>query len=191
MPIRRPLSPGGGWVEVSLYREYADLARAHLIARRYFEAIIVSCVGYDVLMNTLLDRIRLRHDDKLTPEQRNKIGGIKDRLPAGKILDKLEEAEVIHSRLIRALRKFNKERNNVIHPLEIRKKADPNGNTSHSLSLKQEAVVPLNATKGDAERYYRLFCHIIDLPGGESPRSQEKELLAYLRERKKGRGKVS
>lgn len=190
MPIRRPLSPGGGWVEVSLYKAYADLARAHLTAGRYFEAIVVSCVGYDVLMNTLPDRIRLHHGDKLMPEQQGKVGGIKDRRPAGTILNELEEAEVIHSRLIRALRKFNKVRNNVIHPLE-RAKVGPDGNVSHSLRLKQEAVVPPNATKGDAERYYRLFCHIIDLSGGSSPRREEEELLAYVRERKKGRGKVS
>jgi hypothetical protein len=181
MPIRRPLSPGGGWIEVSLYREYADLAREHLTAGRYFDAIVVSVVGYDVLVNTLPDRIRLHHYDKLPSKQRKVIGDIEagDRLTAGKILNKLKDANILHWRLDRALKQFNQERNKVIHPIERQEKVDPNGSTFYVLSLKQEAVVPHKATKEDAERYFRYFCHIIDLSGGESPRKNEKASRAY------------
>src|SRR5437016_1929525 len=116
MPIRRPLSPGGGWIEVSLYRAYADLARENLTAGRYFEAIVISSVGYDVLVNTLPDRIRLHHFDKLTSEQQKVIGDIEagDKLTAGMILSKLKNANILHWRLDRALKQFNQERNAVI-----------------------------------------------------------------------------
>ena len=176
MPIRRPLSPGGGWIEVSLYRAYADSAREHITAGRYFDAIVVSSVGYDVLMNALPDRIRLHHFDKLTPGQKKVIGNIEtgDRLTAGMILNKLKNADILHRRLVHALTEFNDERNKVIHPIERQKKLDPNGNTLYVLSLKPDAVVPEKATKENAERYFRYFCHIIDLSGGESPLKSEK-----------------
>jgi hypothetical protein len=181
MPIRRPLSPGGGWIEVSLYRAYADLASEHLTAGRYFDAIVVSSVGYDVLVNTLPDRIRLHHYDKLTPEQQKVIGDIEagERQTAGTILNKLKDADILLWRLDRALRQFNQERNTVIHPIERQEKFDPNGSTYYVLSLKQGAIVPHKATKEDGERYYRYFCHIIDLSGGESPRKNEKASRAY------------
>ncbi len=195
MPIRRPLSPGGGWIEVSLYRAYADLAREHLTAGRYFDTIVVSSVGYDVLVNTLPDRIRLHHYDKLTPKQQKVIGDIEagDKLTAGMILNKLKDANILHWRLDRALRQFNQERNKVIHPIETQEKADPNGSTSYFLSLKPGAIVPYKATKEDADRYFRYFCHITDLSGGESPRKNEKMRRTYpsiselLRQRKEKR----
>jgi hypothetical protein len=181
IPIRRPLSPGGGWIEVSLYRAYADLARENLTAGRYFEAIVVCSVGYDVLVNTLPDRIRLHYYDKLTPDQQRVIGDIEasDRQTAGTILNKLREANILHRRIDNALSHFNKERNTVIHPIEIQEKLNPNGNTYYVLSLKQGAVVPYKATKEDAERHFRYFCHIIDLSGGESPRKNEKANRVY------------
>jgi len=181
MPIRRPLSPGGGWIEVSLYRAYADLAREHLTAERYFDAIVVSCVGYDVLVNTLPDRIRLHHLDKLTPKQQKVIGDIEagDKLTAGTILGKMKDANILHPRIDRALRQFNQERNKVIHPIEKQEKVDLNGVTSCFLSLKPGAIVPHKVTKEDADRYFRFFCHIIDLSGGESPRKNEKVNRAY------------
>jgi hypothetical protein len=181
MPIRRPLSPGGGWIEVSLYRTYADLAREHLAAERYFDTIVVSSVGYDVLVNTLPDRIRLHYYDKLTPDQQKVIGDIEtgDRQTAGKILNKLKDADILHWRLDRALRQFNQERNTVIHPIERQERGNPNGSTSYILCLKKGAVVPYKATKEYAEMYFRYFCHIIDLSGGESPRKNEKAKRAY------------
>lgn len=181
MPIRRPLSPGGGWFEVSLYREYADLAREHIAAGRYFDAIIVSVVGYDVLVNTLPDRIRLHHYDKLTSTQQKVIEDLEagERQTAGKILNKLENGSILHLRLSRTLRRFNQERNKVIHPIERQEKVGPDGGTLYVLSLKQEAVIPHKATKEDAERYFRYFCHIIDLSGGESPRKNEKARRVY------------
>lgn len=181
MPIRRPLSPGGGWTEVSLYRAYADLAREHLTAGRYFDAITVSCVGYDVLVNTLPDRIRLHHYDKLTPQQQEVIENIEasDRLTAGAILNKLKDASVLHWRIDRALRQFNQERNKVIHPIERQEKTAPDGSTFYILSLKPGAVTPHHTTKEDANKYFRYFCHVIDLSGGESPRKNQKMSRAY------------
>ena len=181
MEIRRPLSPGGGWIEVSLYRAYADLAREHLTAGRYFDAIVVSCVGYDVLVNTLPDRIKVHHFEKLTPAQQKAIGKIEvgARLTAGRVLDELKTADILHWRLDRALRKFNQLRNDVIHPIERREEADRNGNTSYFLSLKRGAVFPYKTTKEDADTYFRYYCHIIDLSGGESPLKHEKASNRY------------
>jgi hypothetical protein len=180
MPIRRPLSPSGGWTEVSLYRAYADLAGEHL-AGRYFDAVVVSSVGYDVLVNTLPDRLRLHHWGKLTSPQQKVIENIEagDRLTAGMILTRLGDASILHRRLDHALRQFNQERNTVIHPIERQEKVDPNGNKSYVLSLKQDAIVPHKATRENAERYFRYFCHIIDLSGGQSPRKDDKVSRAY------------
>jgi hypothetical protein len=176
MLIRRPLSPGGGWIEVSLYREYADLALGHLNAGRYFDAIVISCVGYDVLVNTLSDRIRLHHHEKLTSEQQKVIKKIKGMkiITAGTVISQLKKANVLHRRLDCALDKFNQERNKVIHPIERQEKADSNGNIFSQLSLKPGAIVPHRIKKEDAERFFRCYCHIIDLSGGESPRKREK-----------------
>jgi hypothetical protein len=131
MSIHRPLSPAGGWIEVSLYRAYAELAREHLTAGRYFDAIVVSSVGYDVLVNSLPDRIRLHHYEKLTPGQQKIIRDIEagDKLTAGTIIEKLKTANILHWRLDRALRQFNQERNNVIHPIKKQERVDPNGST--------------------------------------------------------------
>ena len=184
MGIRRPLSPGGGWIEVSLYRAYADLARQHLSAGRYFDAIVVSSVGYDVLVNTLPDRIKLHHFDELTPKQKEAIGNIEagDKLTAGQILAKLKDADILHWRLDRALRLFNQKRNKVIHPIERQEKVNPSGGNYYVLSFKQDAIVPDGATQTDAERYFRCFCHIIDLSGGESPLKQDKKVCSYMLE---------
>lgn len=176
MSIRRPLSPGGGWIEVSLYREYADLALGHLTAGRYFEAIVISCVGYDVLVDTLLNRIRIHHHEKLTSEKQKvieKIEGAKI-MTAGNVIKKLKKANILHWRLDRALDRFNQKRNKVIHPIERQEKADSNGDIFSQLSLKPGAIVPHRIKKEDAERFFRFYCHIIDLSGGESPRKREK-----------------
>jgi len=96
------------------------LAREHLIAGRYYDAIVVSTVGYDVIVNTLPDRIRVHHYEKLTPGQQKTIREIEggERLTAGKVLTELKNANILHWRLDRALRQFNQLRNDVIHPIE-------------------------------------------------------------------------
>jgi hypothetical protein len=132
-------------------------------------------------VNTLPDRIRLHHYDKLTPQQQEVIGNIEasDRLTSGAILNKLKDASVLHWRIDRALRQFNQERNRVIHPIERRQKTAPDRSTFYVLDLKPAAVVPRHATKEDANKYFRYFCHIIDLSGGESPRKNQKTSSAY------------
>jgi len=89
------------------------------------------------------------------------------------IFKKLKDANLLHSKLHRALAQFNKERNKVIHPIKRQKIVNPDGSTYFCLSLKPEVVVPHSATKRDADRYFRYFCRIIDLSGGESPRHNE------------------
>ena len=89
------------------------------------------------------------------------------------IFKKLKDANLLHSKLHRALAQFNKERNKVIHPIKMQKIVNPDGSTYFCLSLKPEVVVPHSATKRDADRYFRYFCRIIDLSGGESPRHNE------------------
>jgi hypothetical protein len=182
--VYRPLSPGGGWTEKSLYSAYADLACENLTAGRYFETILVSLVGYDVLMNALPDRMRLFHHDKLnklTPEQLEEIRKIEVHRgpPAGMILGALKNTDILPSRLVRALEDFNEARNKVIHPIKRQKRRDSNGSTLHLLSLKANAVIPQRARKEDAEWYFRHFCHIIDLSGGESPLKSEKASRVY------------
>ncbi len=179
--LHRPLSPGGGWTEKSLYSAYADLARENLTAGHYFETIVVSSIGYDVLMNALPDRIRSLHQDKLTPAQLEAIGKIeKDKgRPAGTILCALKTADILHPRLVLALEQFNNARNKVIHPIKRQKRVDYNGSTVHILSLKSDAVIPYKARKEDAEWYFRYFCHIIDLSGGESPIKSDKASRVY------------
>jgi hypothetical protein len=129
-------------------------------------------------MNTVPDRIRLHHFDKLTTEKQKVIGDIEagDRLTAGMILGKLKNANILHWRLVHALSQFNEERNKVIHPIEIQKKVDSNGRDYFIPSLKPDAITPQNAKKEDAERYFRYFCHIIDLSGGVSPRKDERAI---------------
>ena len=198
MPIRKPPSPGYGWSEVSLYRSYADLARENINAWRYFEAIVVCCVGFDVLVNALPDRIRLHHNDKLTPEQQAALGLIeaKDILTAGGILTSLRKATILNWRLDRALQQFNQKRNNVIHPIERQDKANPDGSISNFLALKSGATAPYKTTREEAESYFRYFCHVIDLSGGESPRKNDRyptlsDLLRQRRERMKWDGRLA
>lgn len=128
-------------------------------------------------MNTLPDRIRLHHHEKFTSEQQKvieKIEGAKI-MTAGMVISKLKKANILHWRLNRALDKFNQERNKVIHPIERQEKVDSNGGKFYQLSLKPGAIGPHTSKKQDADRYFRWYCHIIDLSGGESPRKHEKQ----------------
>jgi hypothetical protein len=104
IPHADPKALGDGWAEVALYRSYAELAREHISAGRYFEAIVVCCVGFDVLVNTLPNHIRLHHNDKLTPTQQKAIGDIEasEQLTAGAVLLRLRTATILHWRLDRA-----------------------------------------------------------------------------------------
>jgi len=66
---------------------------------------------------------------------------------------------------------LNADRNKILHPVQEGK-------------LKQGAIVPSSASKHAADKFYRNFCHVIDLAGERSPRSEEKELNQYVEERK-------
>jgi hypothetical protein len=149
-----------------------------------------------VLVNTLPDRIRLHHNDKLTAKQQTALGNIeeKDQLTAGAILGKLRDAAILHWRLDRALKQFNQKRNEVIHPIERQERANPNGGICYFLALKSGATVPHKATREEAEEYFRYFCHVIDLSGGESPRKNDRyptlsDLLQKRREKMKWDGR--
>lgn len=182
MSIYRPLSIGGNWTyDAQLLTAYADSAFKRVAARHYFDAVLICCVGYDVLVNILLDRLSWLHFDKLTPEQQKVIEDIKacGGGPAGKILCRLRKTGILNSRLDKALGEFNQERNKVIHPIKIRKETDSSGRSSYVPSVKPGAVFPRKATKEHAERYFRRFCCIIDLSGGESPRKKAKARRAY------------
>jgi hypothetical protein len=143
MPIRRPLSPGKGWDEISLYTNYAELAQQHLIAERYFETILICCAGFEVLTNSLPGRIRLYHFDYLTPDQQEVIERAEqnNNLTAGQLVGILSDDKIIHDRLARALANFNHERNNVIHPLERRRKEHSDGTTPYTLCTKTGGII--------------------------------------------------
>ena len=171
--IKRPLSPGSGWREVSLYRAYADLAKENLDKGSYFESVVICCIGLDVLLNALPDRILLFSISKLNDCQKHILEEIEDRaLTAGALLKQLETACVLDRRLLRALNGLNADRNRIFHPFQGRK-------------LKSGAIVPSSATKDAADKFYRKFCYVIDLAAGRSPRSEERELNRYTEERKR------
>jgi hypothetical protein len=175
--INRPLSLGKGWQDVSIYKDYADLARMNLSDSHYFETIVICCIGIDVLLNTLPDRLLVFSSKKLTDCQKEVLRSIEsNHLTAGAIIGKLEMACILHGRLLRALRELNEKRNKVFHPFQKGKR-------------KFKGVFPSQATKADAEGFYRKFCHVIDLAGGRSPRSDERELNRYVEERKRNREK--
>jgi hypothetical protein len=182
MSIYRPLSIGGNWTHDSqLLTAYADSAFKQLTAGHYFDAVLICCVGYDVLVNILVDRLSWLHFDGLTPEQKKVIKDIQARhgSPAGTILCRLRKAGILNSRLDCALSEFNQERNKVIHPIKIGKGINSSGKRSYLPLPKPGAIFPRKATKQHAERYFRRFCWIIDLSGGESPRKKAKARRAY------------
>ena len=171
--IKKPLSPGGGWREVSLYRTYIDLAKENLDKGSYFEAVAICCIGLDVLLNALPDRILLFSLSKLDDCQKRILEEIEDRtLTAGALLKQLETACVLDRRFLRALNGLNADRNKIFHPFQRRK-------------LKSGAILPSSATKDAADKFYRKFCHVIDLAAGRSPLREERELNRYIEERKR------
>lgn len=169
--IRYPLSGGKGFREVSLYKAYVDNARQNLADGHFFEAILVCSVGLDVLLNTLPDRLLLFSSSKLDDCQKKILDDIEQReLTAGAILKQREIACVLDKRLLRALKALNAERNKVFHPLQAKK-------------LKKGAILPSSAAKDASSKFYRKFCHVINLAGGRSPRSEERDLNQYVAER--------
>ena len=176
--IRRPLSPGSGWQDISLYRAYADLSRENINEGRYFEGVVIACIGFDVLLNTMPDRLLVFNSSRLNASQRATLEMVqKTPLTAGKILSCFRNARVLDRRLQRSLEKLNRERNEVAHPFT--------GRSLAKRRLKKSAVTPDRIDKSVARRFYRPFCHVIDLAGGRSPRSEERELNQYIAERRR------
>ena len=171
--IRRPLTGNRYWKEISLYRAYADLARENLIEGRKFESVLVCCISLDVLLNTIVDRLLNAGPAGLDRHQNHALQGIQNKSTmAGIILQKFQDAHVLDKRLLDAFNKLNRERNKIIHPIRKGK-------------VKTDAITPPTVSKSTAERFYRLFCHVMDLAGGRSPRSEEKALNQYIEWRRR------
>ena len=151
--IRRPLSPGSGWQDVSFYRSYADSALENISEDRHFEAAVVCCIGLDVLLSTMPDRLLQFSSSKLDLCQIEILREIqKQNLTAGGVLSKLRLACVLDKKLSQALDQLNQARNRVIHPIK-------------DGSVKGGAITPPIGNKAAAAKIYRLFCHVIDLAG--------------------------
>ena len=173
--IRHPLSGGKGFKEVSLYKDYADKARKNLKEEHFFEAILVCSIGLDVLLNTLPDRLLLFSSSKLNDCQKRILEEIEKReFTAGAVLKRLGTACVLDRRLLLALNGLNADRNKIFHPFQGRK-------------VKPGAIVPSSAAEDAAHKFYRKFCHVIDLVGGRSPRSAERGLNQYVADRERTR----
>lgn len=171
--IRHPLSPSKGWKDVSLYKDYADKARENLQGKHFFETALVCCVGLDVLLNALPDRLLAFRSSDLDDCQKRILEGIETReFTAGRIIKQLETACVLDRRLLRALKELNADRNKIFHPFQARK-------------LKHGVIIPSSATQDAASKFYRKFCHVINLAGGSSPRTEERELNQYIAERRR------
>lgn len=175
--IRHPLSGGKGIEEVSLYRAYCDLARENLQEKRHFEAILVCGVGLDVLLNTLPLRLLEFSNSRLGACQKEILRSIQNQtLTAGALIAEFQKACILEARLVRALQRLNAERNRVVHPIKRGR-------------LKEGSITPPIASASDGQRFYRLFCHVIDTAGGQSSRKVEKRVLAYVRQRNLDRKK--
>jgi len=171
--IRRPLTGNRYWKEVSFYRAYADLARVNLIEERNFESVLVCCIGLDVLLNTIVDRLVNGGYAGLNSHQKQILQGLQSTsTTAGIILQKFRQSHVLDFRLLNAFDNLNRERNKIIHPILKGK-------------IKNNAITPPTVNKAIADRIYRLFCHVIDITGGRSPRSEERELNQYIDSRRK------
>lgn len=171
--IRYPLSGGKGIVEVSLYKEYADASFRNLEANRYFETVIACSIGLDVLLNTVPDRMLALSSDQLNAAQKSTLEDIEiSQLTSGRIIQKLKHASILDRRLVRALECLNEERNKIIHPLQRGQ-------------MKSETITPSSASEQYANKIFRLFCHVIELAAGRSPRKEAKELEQYIQWRRK------
>ena len=176
--IRRPLSPGSGWQDVSLYRSYADLALENINRDRHFEAAVVCCIGLDVLLNTMPDRLLQFNSSKLDLCQKEVLREIQNtNLTAGGVLSRLRMACVLDRRLWQTLDQLNRARNRIIHPIK-------------GGLVKGRAMIPPIGNKTATANIYRLLCHAIDLAGGKSPRSDAKILRQFVKERETRRKRV-
>ena len=176
--IRYPLSGGKEFREESMYSCYADAARVCLEEEKFFEATLVCCVGLDVILNSLPDRLICFSCSNLEEPQIRKLENNERPLTGGGIIRRLERARVLDSKLLRALNVLNVCRNRVIHPFQ-------NG------KLKDKVILPDSATLDDAENFARWFDHVIDLAGGRSPRSKKRALDRYVDQRNRIRKKPS
>jgi hypothetical protein len=94
--VRYPLSGRKGMVEVSLYKDYADISFRNLEAKRYFETIIACSIGLDVLLNTLPDRMLTLSSEQLDSAQVVTLKKIEDgQLTSGSIIQKLKQASIL------------------------------------------------------------------------------------------------
>ena len=178
--IRYPLSGGKGIREESLYSCYADEVRKCLEEENFFEAILIRCVGLDVFLNSLPDRLICFSSHRLNDCQKRiieRIEGAKS-LTGGRIIDQLDLACVLDRKLLSALKTLNADRNRVLHPIQ-------NG------KLKKKVILPDSATLDDAKIFARRFYHVIDLAGGCSPRSRKRALDQYLNQRNRALKKPS
>lgn len=159
---------------MSIYAHYADRVRSNIQEERYFEAMAVAVTCLDVLVHDMVEGLLLYHKDELDALQIAALRWLEQaRLTAGQVIDGLEEIHVLDPRLLRALRGLNRIRNDLLHPFE-------------GGQVKPDAIMP---GKGDDEsrtsHAYRLLCHIIDVSGGQSPRTQEREYRKYIRDRRR------
>ena len=176
--IRYPLSGGKDFREESLYGAYAEEVHWCLEEKRFFEAILVCCVGLDVILNALPDRLISLSASRLDTEQIRILHDMENKkhLMAGEIIGKLKRASLLDRKLVCALATLNAYRNNVIHPFRRGQ-------------LKDKAILPFNVSENDAQKFARQFYHVIDLSGGRSPRNKKRALERYAKERNRLRMK--
>ena len=157
---------------MDLYSEYAKFVRLNLKEDRYLEAIAITGVCLDVLLNHMVDGLLTHYGGSLCEDQKETVQNLqKGRHTAGGMIHSLEKASILDRRLVKALSGLNDIRNRLIHPFQ-------DGKT------KADAILPTTPGQKDvAGRTERLLCHVIDLAGGSSPRRQERDHTRYMRER--------
>jgi hypothetical protein len=175
--IRFPLSGSKGLEEVSLYADYAECAQSNLNEGNYFGAVAVCSIGLDVLLNTLPDRILLFSSDRLSDSQKTTLKKVNNgTFTAGAVVGQLKKARILEPRLITKFEDLVEARNAAFHPFQ-------NG------SLKANAVYPSSASKPYAKSFFKKFCGVIDLCGGQSPLRPKRRLNSYIAERRNAQDK--
>ena len=173
--IRYPLSGRKEFVDISLYKDYADTSYRNLEAKRYFETVVVCSIGLDVLLNTIPDRIITFSVEQVDGNQKSTLERIeRSRFTSGKLIQKFKRANILDRRLVRALERLDEERNKIMHPFQ-------------GGQMKSETVWPSSTSEEYARKVFRLFCHVIDLAAGRSPYKEKKELDQYIKWRRQVR----